>query len=341
MTLSLRNISRRFGDTVAVDDASLDVSPGEIVCLFGPSGCGKTTLLRLAAGLEPLEAGEVALDDMVLARPGAESPPEKRPVGFVFQDYVLFPHLTVAENVGFGLAGRAAAERRKAVAARLASVGLAALASRYPHQLSGGQQQRVALARALAREPKALLLDEPFASIDAALRQTLRDRMRRILKIDGVASILVTHDAEEALALGDRIAIMRAGNLIEIATPKALFEAPKTPDGASMFAGAQRLEGVAAGGAVKTAFAGVTPETPPPDGPVSVVALSGGVTARENEKGAARVVDIRFAGPGWTALVESVETGESLRAVCAGPVEPGGRVAVSFDPRCLRLFPDA
>jgi len=218
MSLGLKDISHRFGETRALNAASLTVAPGELVCLFGPSGCGKTTLLRIAAGLEPLQDGTVELDGALLAKPGRETQPEKRPVGLVFQDYVLFPHLTVEKNIAFGLAGERHSKLR--VTDQLHAFGIAGLARRYPHELSGGQQQRVALARAMARKPKALLLDEPFASIDVALRRRLRGELRRTLKEQNAAVLLVTHDPEEALALGDRIALMRAGEIIEAASPE-------------------------------------------------------------------------------------------------------------------------
>ncbi|MEZ5915616.1 MAG: ABC transporter ATP-binding protein [Parvularculaceae bacterium] len=235
MGLVLRNIRHSFGAGLVVDGASLEAAPGEIVTLFGPSGCGKTTLLRIAAGLEKLQDGAVELDAATLASAQKHTPPEIRPIGFVFQDYVLFPHMSVAENVAFGLAGHARAERAARVAAELGAVGISELSDRYPHQLSGGQQQRVALARAFARQPRAMLLDEPFASIDVALRRRLRAEMRRILKARSTTTVLVTHDPADAVEIGDRIAVMRAGRIVETGSPEQLYAAPKTVAAASVY----------------------------------------------------------------------------------------------------------
>ena len=303
MSLILRNVTHRFGDVAAVQDASLEAAAGEIVCLFGHSGCGKTTLLRIAAGLEPLQAGEVELGGDVLAGPGVQTPPERRPIGFVFQDYALFPHMTVAKNVAFGLSG--APDRKARVAAELEALRLGALAHRYPHELSGGQQQRAALARALARRPKALLMDEPFASIDVALRRRLREDLRRILKEQDVAVILVTHDPEEALALGDRICFMRAGRIVETAAPQDLFNAPQTPEGAGVFPACQTLAGVIEGGFLRTA-AGAFPAEGLPDGPGVAVLRDGALTAVRDDDGAFRVADARFAGPDWIVVLEGI-----------------------------------
>ncbi|MCK5750676.1 MAG: ABC transporter ATP-binding protein [Oricola sp.] len=325
MSLSLSDISHRFGDTAAVDGASLEARQGEIVCLFGPSGCGKTTLLRLAAGLEPLQAGEVSLEGEVLARPGRVTPPEKRPIGFVFQDYVLFPHLTVEKNIAFGLKGERDAKRL--IADQLGAFGIADLAKRYPHELSGGQQQRAALARAMARKPKALLLDEPFASIDVTLRRRLREELRRVLKEQKAAVVLVTHDAEEALALGDRIALMKAGRIVETASPQALYENPQTPQGAGLFPGCQLLDGEVRGGVFQSLL-GTAPAQGVADGPARAILRADCLTATADPNGTFRVADMRFAGPGWTVILE----GEGRLAVrMDAPPEAGSACAVAAD----------
>lgn len=336
MTLVLKDIRHSYGAVEAVSGASLDASRGEIVCIFGPSGCGKSTLLRLAAGLERLQSGSIELDGARLSGGGIDIPPDKRPVGLVFQEYVLFPHMTALENVAFGLEGR---DRRKRAREELDAVGLEGLERRYPHQMSGGQQQRVALARALARRPQAMLLDEPFASIDGALRRRLREELRRLLKESGVATLLVTHDPEEALALGDRIAIMKDGRVIETAPPQSLFEDPKTPEGASLFAGSQRLECRRENGVVHTGFGNVRDGSSGDDAVILII-LPGGVRIEPTPDGTATVVAVRFAGPGW--LVDlAAASGQQVRAWAASPLEPGGRYSVSFDPALTKIFPAA
>jgi iron(III) transport system ATP-binding protein len=220
--IRLEGVTKRFGDVSAVRDASLDVAGGEILALLGPSGCGKTTLLRTIAGFERPDAGTIEVGGRVVAG-AAWAPPEARGVGMVFQDYALFPHLTVAENVGFGLARR---DRAKRVPALLALVDLCGLGARYPHELSGGQQQRVALARALAPAPRVVLLDEPWSNVDPQLRAELRAEVSAVLRPLHVTAILVTHDREEAFSVADRIALMRDGSIVQVGTPEELYFAP-------------------------------------------------------------------------------------------------------------------
>ncbi len=229
MGLHLADIHHSFGAKQVLRGVSLEVAPGEILCLLGPSGDGKTTLLRLVAGLEPVQRGRITLDGVTLASPGHDMLPEARRVGFVFQDYALFPHLTVAENVGFGLARLSRAERESRVAEALERVRLAERGGAWPHQLSGGQQQRVALARALAPRPAALLLDEAFASLDARLREQVRDDTLHVLQEAGIPALIVTHDAEEAMFMADRIALMREGRVEQLGSPEELYLRPATP----------------------------------------------------------------------------------------------------------------
>jgi len=343
MTLFLRDIKFGYGRESVLDGVSLAVGPGEIVCLYGPSGCGKSTVLRVAAGLERPGSGSVALDGAALSSRDGHVPPEKRDIGLVFQDYVLFQHMTVAQNVAFGLSGLAARERRERVAAELAAVGLADFAARRPPQLSGGQQQRVALARAFARRPRALLLDEPFASIDIAMRRRLRSDLRRMLKDRGVPAIVVTHDAEEAAELGDRIAIMRRGRIIEDARPEQLWRAPATPEGAMVCAGAQAIPCTPADDGFLTAFgviSGIGGEAGA--AAASAIILPGGAVATENDAGPARVVDCRFAGPGFQATLEPIDhPGLVLRVIAGRPLNPGVRAVVDFDPARIHLFATA
>jgi len=327
MSLILQDISHRFGAVRAVEGAALEVRPGEIVCLFGPSGCGKTTLLRVAAGLEPLQAGSVSLGGQVLAEPGRETPPERRPLGFVFQDYALFPHLTVEKNVRFGVNG--VSDAKALAAEQLRAFGIEDLARRYPHELSGGQQQRAALARAMVRRPEALLLDEPFASIDVALRKRLREELRRVLKDQKAAVLLVTHDADEALALGDRIALMRSGAIIEVASPEELFASPQTPEGAALFPGCQELNGEVRAGVFHSVL-GAAPASGLRDGPARAVLRADCLSGRQDANGAFNVADARFAGPGWVLQIDGPDGARLLlNNAAAAPV--GAAMSVSAD----------
>jgi iron(III) transport system ATP-binding protein len=226
--LRLANVTKRYAPGVApaVDGLSLEVAEGEIVALLGPSGCGKTTTLRLVAGFETPDAGTVSIRGAIVAGEGRHVPPEARGVGIVFQDYALFPHLTVADNVRFGLhrTGRGARDRR--VGATLSLVGLEAFAARYPHELSGGQQQRVAVARALAPAPALMLLDEPFSNLDADLRAQMRDEVEGILRSTGTTAIFVTHDQEEAFTLADRVGVLSGGRIEQLAAPEDVYHHP-------------------------------------------------------------------------------------------------------------------
>jgi ABC-type Fe3+/spermidine/putrescine transport system ATPase subunit len=221
--LELQSVTKSFGPTVALDQASLRVEPGEFVALLGPSGCGKTTALRVAAGFERPDHGRLAIDGETVAAAGVFTPPERRAVGMVFQDYALFPHLDVAANVGFGLPRR---NRPGRVRELLSLVGLDGTGARSPGELSGGQQQRVALARALAPSPKLVLLDEPWSAIDALLREEMREELARVLREQGVTVVLVTHDREEAFTLADRIALMRDGRVVQCGIPEELYFRP-------------------------------------------------------------------------------------------------------------------
>jgi iron(III) transport system ATP-binding protein len=224
--LQLHQVTRQFSRRVqpAVCAVSLSVQPGDLLALLGPSGCGKTTLLRLIAGFEPLQEGTIDIAEQRVAGEGQWVPPEQRGVGMVFQDYALFPHLTVRQNVEFGLGNRySRVERFKDV---LAIVRLEGMENRYPHQLSGGQQQRVALARALAPNPALILLDEPLSNLDVQVRLRLRQELRTILKTAGASAVFVTHDQEEALSIADQVAVMCQGCLEQIGTPEQLYQQP-------------------------------------------------------------------------------------------------------------------
>jgi len=241
--LTLSGISRQFGTVRAVDDISLDVQPGEIICLVGHSGCGKTSLLRIIAGIDAPDEGQLTMGGKMLVSSSIFVEPEKRNIGVVFQDYALFPHLTVKENVLFGLRKMRKDEAKARVDELLALVGLAAMADRYPHMLSGGEQQRVALIRALAPKPDLLLMDEPFSNLDRGLRARVRSETIALLRALGTPVIIVTHEAEEALSTGDRVVLMRSGKIIQAGPARELHNQPATRYAADFFCDFNALDG--------------------------------------------------------------------------------------------------
>src|SRR5687767_538146 len=249
-SVELRSVTKRFGDFTAVDDIDLQIGGGEFFTLLGPSGCGKTTTLRMIAGFEEASEGQILIDGADME----DLPPYKRPTNTVFQSYALFPHLSVSENVAFGLKRKRVdgSEIRERVASELERVGLAAESSRRPNQLSGGQQQRVALARALVNMPKVLLLDEPLGALDLKLRKGLQVQLKQIQRDVGITFVYVTHDQEEALTMSDRIAVMNRGRIEQVAGPEEVYDRPETTFVAG-FIGVSNLmpATVEAGGAVK------------------------------------------------------------------------------------------
>lgn len=249
--ISVDNIAVRYGSDAAVEDFSLDVEEGSLVVLVGPSGCGKTTALRAIAGFEPVTNGTVSVRGSLVSSPDTFVPPERRSVGMVFQEYALFPHISVAENVGYGVRG---AERVERVSQVLRLVGLEDLAQRFPHELSGGEQQRVALARALAPEPDVVLLDEPFSNLDAPQRERMRRELRKILKAAHATAVLVTHDQAEALAIADVIAVMRKGAIRQVGAPDDVYAEPVSPWVAKFLGDAVILDGTAVDGTIATAL---------------------------------------------------------------------------------------
>jgi len=251
--LAASGLIRRFGHRAVVDDVSLTVAAGEILCLLGPSGCGKSTTLRMIAGVEPPDNGTIRVDGIEVSGPSGSLPPEKRSIGLMFQDFALFPHLTVGANVAFGLGGPRA-ERRARAEELLGRVSLARFIDTYPHELSGGEQQRVALARALAPRPKVMLMDEPFSGLDNRLRDGIRDETLSLLKEEGTAVVMVTHEPEEAMRMADRIALMRDGRIVQQGAPYNLYNSPVDKAAAAFFSDINVIRGTVNGGLTQTAF---------------------------------------------------------------------------------------
>ena len=306
MSLRFHNISHAFGDIRVLSDLSFEVKAGEITCLLGPSGGGKSTLLRLAAGLERVQAGQIEVDGEVVASPRAGLPPERRPVGMMFQDNALFPHMTVADNVAFGLGRWPKDKRRARVDSLLQMVGLEAMAGRFPYQLSGGQQQRIALVRSLAPEPKVLLMDEPYASVDISLRRALREAARQTLKRDGATTVMVTHDPSEAMEMADVIAVLDEGKIIQKGTPQQLYEAPAAPSVAALFGSAQRLAARRTALGFETDFGVIADSDATAEdssATCEIVVRPSGLELRKSAAGSAVIADIRYVGDGWLAFL--------------------------------------
>ncbi|GAA1853382.1 ABC transporter ATP-binding protein [Asanoa iriomotensis] len=297
VAVRLENVSRRFGDLQALDGLDLDMSPGELVALLGPSGCGKTTALRILAGLEDADSGRI----LVGGKDIANVPVNRRDMGMVFQAYSLFPHLTAVENVEFGLRLRrqSAAARRRRARDMLDLVGIGTHADHYPQQLSGGQQQRVALARALAIQPQVLLLDEPLSALDAKVRIQLRDEIRRIQLEVGTTTLFVTHDQEEALALADRVGVMRAGRLEQIGSPEDIYRSPATGFVAEFVGLSNRFAGHVKDGGVEVLDTRLPLMNPGAvsSGPATALVRPESVEVTADPAGAGRVVAVSFLGP--------------------------------------------
>ena len=301
--LTFDDLSRRYGATLALDHVSLDIAPGEILCLLGPSGCGKSTLLRIAPGVERPSAGRVLLDEQEVGGPERFVPPEKRGVGLMFQDFALFPHLSILDNAAFGLRSLTRREAKAEAHAALDRVGLAHYANEYPHILSGGEQQRAALARAIAPRPSVLLMDEPFSGLDPRLREKMREETLAILHETRATSIVVTHDAEEAMRMGDRVALMRAGRIVQTGDALDLYRAPKDILAARTFSDLNELPARVEQGSAATPL-GRFLANGLPDGADAIVCVrQRGVRLLGAGQGVpARVLDARFLGD--IALVE-------------------------------------
>ena len=291
----LEGVSKSFGPVRAVEDVTLEIDSGELLAVLGPSGCGKTTLLRLIAGFERPDGGRIAVGGRELAGPDCFVAPERRRVGIVFQDYALFPHLSVESNVAFGLERRAREERDSITLRTLELVGLQHQAARHPHELSGGQRQRVALARALAPGPELILLDEPFSSLDATLRAGLRREVELILRDAGATALLVTHDQEEALSLADRLAVMREGRIVQVGAPQEVYGRPANRWTAGFVGEVNVLAGVARGTGVETEL-GVFDVGTSTSGSVHVAVRPEQLLLRADRSGNAEVVAREFRG---------------------------------------------
>ncbi len=345
--LRLERVTQVFDGKVAVDDVSLEVGDGEVVCLVGPSGCGKTTTLRIAAGLEDVRSGRVTVNGRLVAGGGRRVPPELRGVGLVFQDYALFPHLRVVENVAFGVAGgRSAGARRAAANEMLNRVGLAHLADAFPHTLSGGEQQRVALARALAPKPALMLMDEPFSGLDIGLRDRIRDGTLSLLKELGTATLLVTHDPEEAMRMADRIVLMREGRLVQEGPPARVYGDPDGPFCCTFFSKVNTLEGVVENGSVLTRLGRLDAAHLPEGTAAQVLVRPEAIRLRGSGDPApgsvgATVVESRVLGPYSLVHVRTGADGPVFEARMAGtrPPEPGAACRLTLESSQTFVFP--
>ena len=339
--LAFEDVSRRYGDTLALDRVTLDIEPSEILCLLGPSGCGKSTLLRVAAGVERPSSGRILLDGQEVAGPGRFVPPEKRGVGLMFQDFALFPHLTILDNVAFGLNSLTRSEAKAEAHAALERVGLSHYAGEYPHILSGGEQQRVALARAIAPRPSVLLMDEPFSGLDPQLREKMREETLAILHETRATSIVVTHDAEEAMRMGDRVALMRKGRVVQTGKALDLYRAPKDIFAARTFSDLNELTAFVEQGSAATPL-GRFAANEVPDGAEAIVCVrQRGVRLLDLGQGVpGRVLDARFLGD--VALVEIAVQGLDapiFARVKESDVPPqGAEIGVGIDIGAVLVF---
>ena len=326
--LSVQNLSKSFGGATVIKDCSLEVAKGEMLALLGPSGCGKTTLLRIIAGLEQADHGEIHIAGSLVEGNGTSVRPEDRNVGMVFQDWALFPHLDVAGNVGYGVPRR---QRPAEVAKTLELVNLPGMQGRIPDTLSGGQQQRVALARALAPKPTVLLLDEPFSNLDSALRRDIRTEVRQLLRDTAMTAVFVTHDREEALVLGDRVAVMDAGRIMQTGSPAEIYQNPATPWVAAFVGAVSMYPGVATGDIAETDF-GPVPLLKPANGSVEVAVRPEAVTLRTGDGDNEHTVEhFEYRGPDAMVTVANA-TGVRLRALARGTTSfsPGDRVSPAY-----------
>ncbi len=339
--LTFEDVHRWYGPVRALQGVTLDVAPSEIVCLLGPSGCGKTTLLRIAAGIEKPSKGRVLFNGSEVAGDERFVPPEKRNIGLMFQDFALFPHLTVLENVAFGLWALPSDQSTRVALAALERVGLARYAQSYPHSLSGGEQQRVALARAMAPRPGVLLMDEPFSGLDVQLRHSMQEETLQVLRETKATSIIVTHDPDEAMRLADRILVLRGGRIVQEGKAEALYAAPADLYVARLFSNINEVPAVVRAGTVETAL-----------GSVPAPGLANGARAMlcvrqrdvellpSGQGRAARVLDVKFMGDMVIVdlAVDGLESVLRARLRGTAPVRRGEDVGVRVDAGAMLVF---
>jgi len=335
----IESATKTYGSTVALDDVSLQIEPGQMVALLGPSGCGKTSLLRAIAGLSPIDRGVIRIGDRDVTHVQAR----QRPIGMVFQQYALFPNMSVAENISFPLTIRRqrGPARAKRVEELLELIGMPGLADRYPNQLSGGQQQRVALARALAPEPDVLLLDEPLAALDAAIRSDLRDEIRRIQHRVGTTAVFVTHDQSEAMAVADRVAVMDRGRILEVAAPAEIYERPASRFAATFVGSRNALElPVGPDRVVRWGEAFAVPAPDTANGKALAVFRPEDVCITEQQGMAATVDVVVFLGAVSRVYltVDGHTVHVDLPSRTAATFTPGQRVGVAVAPENVRVF---
>jgi len=341
--LEIDGITAGYDGHTVVEKFSLVIHEGELTCLLGPSGCGKTTVLRAIAGFEPLLDGEIRLGDRVISSPGHTLSPEQRGLGMVFQDYALFPHLNVSDNIAFGLHRRNAAERQRIADSLLELVGLAGLGRRYIHELSGGQQQRVAVARALAPEPRLLLLDEPFSNLDVELRERLALDVREILKERGIAAVFVTHDQHEAFVMGERIAVMHQGRVRQVDTPFNLYHEPADRFVADFIGQGRFIDGtMVAAGTVDTVLGELTGNLAynwPIGCAVDVLLRPDDVLISDGGEYEVEIVDRAFKGA-ETLYTVRLPTGEEILSLAPSHVDlrVGQRTGITLSADHLILF---
>ena len=335
------DVHHAYGRTSALRGVSLAVRRGEIVALLGPSGCGKTTLLRIAAGLERPSAGRVQAGDRLLAGDRTFVPPEARGIGMMFQDYALFPHLDVTANIAFGLLGRPRAETAATVVDLLSRIGLAGRGDAYPHMLSGGEQQRVALARAIAPRPAVLLMDEPFSNLDQRLRRGMRTATAGLLAATGAAALMVTHDPDDAMAVADRIALMRDGRLVQVGTPEEIWHRPIDRWTAAFFADLEELPAEVRRGRAETPL-GSFAAPGAPDGPALVCLRRDAFDLAATEpEFVARVSSTRFVGEQRIVrlVVDGLDRPIETHVDARHPVAVGDRLGVAIDRSEAFVFP--
>lgn len=336
--LVLSGVTRYFGNVAALQDVSLELGAGQVLCLVGHSGCGKSTLLRAIAGIETLDAGSIAIDGAPVSGEGVFVEPEHRRIGFMFQDYALFPHLSVWDNIGFGLSQLTRGERESRISNVLGRIGIESLADRYPHMLSGGEQQRVALARALAPQPRLLLMDEPFSNLDRGLRDRVRQETLSIVRDLGTTAVVVTHDPEEALAIGDMVALMQKGKLVEAGTGERIYDAPWTAYAARFFSRMNVIPARLSAGVLETPL-GRFP-APALEGVPTVLLRPQSIILREAGI-AATIVDRSVLGEIEELLVavSGIDRPLVVRGTDRHDVRPGDDVFISVNAHEVMIFP--